>query len=90
MSYVTRKIRAASERGKRMAVRRWKLDRARRDALAEKDPSFTGLRIVRRIVVIDRECSAREAVIYETDSARSARRKLRSALKYPLALEALL
>lgn len=61
-----------------MATRRWELDRARRDALATKDPAFTGLRIVRRIIVIEREGSAREAVIYETDSARSARRKLRA------------
>jgi hypothetical protein len=70
MSYATRRIRAASERGRRMAKRRWALDHARREALAGKDPAFTGLRIVRRIIVIDRECVAREAVIYESDSAR--------------------
>lgn len=63
-----------------MANRRWQIDRARRDALAAKDPAFTGLQIIRRIIVIDREVSAREAVFYDTDSARSARRKLRAVL----------
>lgn len=75
------KAKAASERGKRMAKRRWQLDHARRDALAAKDPAFTGLQIKRRIIVIDDEVSVREAVIYKCDSARCARRKLRSALQ---------
>jgi hypothetical protein len=41
-----------------------------------KGPAFTGLRILRRIIVIDRECVAR-------DSARSARRKLAAILAAP-------
>ncbi len=63
-----------------MARRRWELDAQRREALAAKDPAFTGLRIIRRIVVIDEEWTVREAVIYEYDSARSARAKLRNVL----------
>jgi hypothetical protein len=70
----------ASERGRRMAARRWALDRERRDQLAaltaEHDPS----RILRRIVVIDQERDVRETVIWSWDSFRSARRKIRAAL----------
>lgn len=80
-----RKIAARSIKARERANRRWELDHARRDTLAAKDPAFTGLRIIRRIIVIDRELSAREAVIYECDSARSARRKLRGVL-YPAEL----
>ena len=81
MSYVTRKLRAASERGKRMAKRRWEIDGARREALAAMEPArFQGL-IVRRIVVIDRETEVREAVIYDFDSARKAKRKIQRVLK---------
>lgn len=75
-----RKIRAASDRGRRMAQARWKMERQRQAQLAAKDPAFTGLEIIRRIVVIDRETTAREAVIYSCDSARSARTKLRNVL----------
>jgi alkyl hydroperoxide reductase subunit AhpC len=63
-----------------MANARWKLDRDRRAAMAAKDPAFTGLQIVRRIIVIDREQRVREAVIYAGDSARSARAKLKRIL----------
>lgn len=34
-------------------------------------------RIIRRVVVIDNEASVREAVIYESDTFRDAKRKLR-------------
>lgn len=79
-SFSRRKQKAASERGKRMAARRWELDRQQRAALAAMSPEkFTG-RIVRRIVVITNETKVREAIIYDFDSARSARRKERAAL----------
>jgi len=80
MSYQTRKIKAARDRGRRMAARRWEIDRARRETLACIDPmQFPGL-ILRRIVVIDREVAVREAVIYDFDSRRTAAAKLRSIL----------
>lgn len=73
-------IRARSEIARQRAKRRWQLDRERRAALAAQDPAFSGRHILRRIVVIDHERIVREAVIYSTDSARSARRKLNNAL----------
>jgi hypothetical protein len=81
MRYLTKKRRAATERARLRARRRWELDRQRRDALAALAPELLINRIVRRIVVIDREQSVREAVIYEFDSAREARRKVREILK---------
>ena len=73
----------ASERGKRMSAARWSNDRARREALAlvmaEQDPN----RIVRRIIVIDNERDAREAVIFAWDSFREAKRKLLKVLRKP-------
>jgi hypothetical protein len=63
-----------------MANARWKMERKRQDELSAKDPVFTGLKIARRIIVIDFEQSVREAVIYECDSARSARAKIKSIL----------
>ena len=77
MSYITRKIRLASERNRQRANRRWDLDRARRDALARIDPVYLG-GILRRIIVIERETVAREVVIFESDSRRSTRAKLRA------------
>lgn len=80
MSYVTRKIKAASERGRRMAKRRWELDALRRERLAAIDPiQFSG-RIVRRIVVIDNEKRVREVAIYDFDSEREWKRKERKVL----------
>lgn len=75
-----RRIKARSIAARNRVNRRWELDRARRNALAAKDPINTGLVIRRRIIVIDNEITAREAVIYETDSVREARRKERHAL----------
>lgn len=75
--YQRRLQQRASERGKVAAARRWELDRRRRADLAAKDPIRVSAGIVRRIVVIDEERSVREAVIYDFDSVRSARRKLR-------------
>lgn len=83
MSYRTRKRMAASERGKRMAARRWELDAERRAAINAMNPiKFSG-RIIRRVVVIDHEKTAREAVIYDFDSRRSAAAKLRRILLIP-------
>lgn len=78
--WTRRKMRAASERGRRMALRRWEMDRARRDRLAAADPAWAGREIVRRIVVIDHERTVREVTIYADDSLREARRKLRRVL----------
>jgi hypothetical protein len=44
-----------------MAKRRWEMEDQRRERLAAQDPVFTGLEIVRRVVVIDREREVREA-----------------------------
>ena len=38
----------------------------------------TRLPFVRRIIVIDRETTVREAVFFDTDSIREARRKFRT------------
>jgi alkyl hydroperoxide reductase subunit AhpC len=66
-----------------MAAVRWAKDRERRKRMAERIESHWPGPIIRRIVVIDRESTVREAVIYETDSERDARRKLRSVLTAP-------
>lgn len=73
--------RAASERGRRMAKRRWELDRERRNKLAELTAEQFPSRIVRRIVVIDNETTVRETTIWSFDSYREARRKERAVLK---------
>lgn len=83
MSYLTRKKKSASERGKRMANRRWQLDRARRDAIAAADPLRVSGKILRRIVVIENETTVKETTIYDFDSARSARAKIRRVLTEP-------
>lgn len=82
MRYLTKKRRAAAERARLRARRRWELDRQRRDALAGTAPELLINRIVRRIVVIDHEQHVREAVIYEFDSMREARRKQRQVLSF--------
>ena len=71
-----------SERGKRMAAERWRRDKIKRDAWAAIAPERMPAKIVRRIIVIDRESVVREAVIYDTDSYRDARRKLATVLRY--------
>ncbi len=76
MTYLTKKIRTASERARQRANNRWAMDRAKRAALARIDPVCIG-GIVRRIVDIRNETEVREVVIYDFDSARSARRKLK-------------
>lgn len=73
--------RAASERGRRMAAARWARDRERRGRLARLTAEQYPNRIVRRIIVIDRETEAREATIFEWDSEPEARRKVRGLLK---------
>ena len=80
-AYLTRKRKAISERNRARAQRRWQLDRERRDALAARDPAFTGRVVARRIVVIDRETTVREVTIYQDDSLREARRKLKFVLR---------
>jgi hypothetical protein len=78
--YIRRKIKAARERGRRMAKARWERDRAQRDKMANLTAEQFPTRIVRRIVVIDNETTAREATIWSFDSERSARRKLQEVL----------
>lgn len=82
MSYWTKRRKAASERGKRMAARRWEIDAQKRAALVRMNAEKFQGRIVRRVVVIDNEVTVREAVIYDFDSARSSRRKERDILRY--------
>jgi hypothetical protein len=65
-----------------MAAARWAKDRERRDRLALLTAEQYPNRIVRRIIVVDREKDVREAVIWDWDSAREARRKVRR-LKEP-------
>lgn len=75
MSYETRKIKAARERGRKLANTRWERDRQRREALAAIDP--VRFNVVKRIVVIDRETTAREIVFFEHDRYSDRKRKLR-------------
>ena len=78
--YIRECSRRASERGKRMAAERWRRDREQRDLWASIAPERMPAKIVRRIIVIDSEVIVREAVMYDTDSMRDARRKLRQVL----------
>jgi hypothetical protein len=75
------KQRRASEHGRAMARVRWQRDRERREKVAQLTAEKYPQRIVRRIVVIDRERTAREVVIWSWDSAREARRKIREVLR---------
>ncbi len=70
----------ASERGRRMAKRRWELDRERRNKIAALRAEQYPAQILRRIVVIEKETIAKEAVIWSFDSIRTARRKLNNIL----------
>lgn len=78
--YQRRLRQAASVRGRKMAAARWARDRERRRRLAEVTAEQYPERIVRRIIVIDQEKDAREAVIFKWDSEREARRKIRQVL----------
>lgn len=76
------KQRAISEHGRRMANRRWQLDRERREQLAKLTAEQYPTRIIRRIIVIDDERVVREAVIWSFDYAKDAKRKTRQVLQY--------
>jgi len=78
MSYLTKKIKAASERGRRRANARWDKDRAMRAVITESDPMKFEGRIVKRIVVIEQETKVREVVFYDFDRYNDRRRKLRA------------
>ena len=78
--YVRRKIQAARDRGKRMANRRWQLDRERRDKLAALTAEQLPAKIVRRVIVIDNETTVREAVIWSFDYWKDQQRKIRAVL----------
>ena len=78
MRYFTRRRKAASERGKRMAKARWEQDRERRDFLAAHDPVVTG-RVMRRIIDINETTGTMtEIVLRDFDSVREIRRKLKT------------
>ena len=79
--YIRRKVRADSERGRRMANARWAKDRIERDRLAKLTAEQCPSRIVRRIVVIDNETAVREAVFWNWESRRSWRRKELAVLR---------
>ena len=76
----TRKaIQRASERGRRMANQRWKLDRERRDALAAldtTDPLRAPGQIVRRLIIIDADQVAHELIIRDYHRTRAINRLL--------------
>jgi hypothetical protein len=83
MTYLERhRIAVARKRGQMMAWARWKLDRERRERLAAIAPERYPGRIMRRIVVIDEERDVRETVIFESDSEREARRKVRKVMEF--------
>jgi len=79
---IRRKVAAARERGKKMASRRWRLDRQRRDKIATLTAEQYPTKIVRRIVVIDDEQKVRETVIWSFMSYRERYRMERKALAY--------
>ena len=65
---------------------RWDADRQRREKLAALHPlDYTG-RIVLRVIAIRNESTVKEAVIFDTDSDREARRKIRDVLTLPSVL----
>jgi len=78
--YIRQKVAAASERGRRMANRRWQLDRQRRDRLAALTAEQCPAEIVRRIIVIEHERDVKEAVFWNWESGRDRRRKLKAIL----------
>lgn len=77
---LTRKaIQRASERGRRMAQQRWKLDRERRDALSAMDttdPLRAPGQIVRRIIIIEADQIAHELILRDYHSTRTINRLL--------------
>ena len=79
--YNRRLQKAASERGRNAAKVRWQRDGERRSALARVTAEQYPNRIVRRVIVINDERIAREAVIFEWDSEREAGRKVRKILE---------
>lgn len=82
-SLTLRRIKARSAKARRMAAARWDADQARRDEFARiesADPLRAPGRILRRIIVIIGESTVREAIIRDTDTATSARRKIRAVL----------
>lgn len=77
---ILHKIKAARERGRRLANIRWEKDRAFRAALesdAMKDPARATGRIVRRVVIIDDESIVREIVRRDYHTERDWRRMKR-------------
>ena len=71
----------ASERGKRMAARRWQLDRERRAKIAALTAELWPKGIRRRIIVIDNESSVRETTIWQFESVREQHRKQQQILQ---------
>ena len=85
MPYITRKIKARRELGKRLANIRWDRDRAMRARMAAMDPVKFAGHVVKRIIVIEEETTAREICFFDFDTYTDRRRKLRAvhALEIP-------
>lgn len=80
-AYQTASRKQRSEKARRMAKVRWDRERAMREKVAAMDPARFEGKIVRRIIVIEREFLSREVVIYDFDSERRAKAKLRAVLR---------
>jgi hypothetical protein len=70
-----RKIQRAIVAARKRANVRWQRDRERREVLAAVDP--VRFNVVKRIVVIDQETTAREIVFFDHDRYSDRKRKLR-------------
>jgi hypothetical protein len=66
-----------TRRAKAGAAEKWRRDRERRDKLAALSPLQHPGKIVLRVVVIRHESTVKEAIVFDTDSVRDCRRKLR-------------
>ena len=72
----TRYINNPADRERLLAANAKRWDNYRK----KQESTLAGRKIIRRIIVIDGETDVREAVFYDTDSLRDARRKLRDVL----------
>ena len=75
--YSRRLSKKLSERGKRMAQVRWQQERKRQNQLAALTAEQFPHRISLRVIVIRNELHVSEATIWNWESARAARRKIR-------------
>jgi len=78
---IRNKVKALRERGRKMAIRRWQIDRQMRNRIAALNADQFPARIVRRIVVIDDEKHVKEATFWNWESRRDRQRKMRNILR---------